>query len=334
MRIAVGIPTHGRAAILFETLSELVRQTRQPDRIVVCCSRAEDAGNAPKRLPHVDFLYAEAGLTRQRNRILEHVRGYDLLLFLDDDFLMRADYIAAMEGLFAERPDVVAATGVVLRDGATNAGLSVEDGRRALAEDRFAGDPHATTSVANAYGCNMALRLATVERHRLRFDERLPLYGWQEDADFCCRLGAYGRVLRLDGARGVHLGTKGGRTAGVRLGYSQVVNPLYIARRVPSYTIRRAIRQTARNIAANLIRTPWPEPWVDRRGRLHGNLVGIVDVLRGRAFPERMLLLGKTLERPPLSAADLAPGHYGTAGGGMRSSFDPGSANGGGGARP
>ncbi|MBR0679051.1 glycosyltransferase family 2 protein [Roseomonas eburnea] len=345
MRIALGIPTSGRAPILLETLNDLAMQTRQPERIIVCCARPEDAGHAPRQLPHVEFVQSEPGLTRQRNRIIDHARGCDLLVFLDDDFLMRRDYLAAMENLFGADPEVVAATGVVLSDGATTPGLTVADGRRILAEDHFAGDPHATSPIANAYGCNMALRLATVERHRLRFDERLPLYGWQEDAEFCCRLGAHGKVLRLDGARGVHLGTKGGRTAGVRLGYSQVVNPLYVARRVPAYTIRRAISQTARNIAANLVRVLWPEPWVDRRGRLRGNMVGLLDVMRGRAFPERMLLLGTALENPSVDSVRLRrPGRdgpqqpaeraqgvargagHGITHGGMRDGFEPGDA--------
>jgi hypothetical protein len=43
------------------------------------------------------------------------------------------------------------------------------------------------------------------------------------------RLAVFGTVVRITSARGVHLGAKLGRGSGVRLGYSQVANPLYVA---------------------------------------------------------------------------------------------------------
>ena len=42
MRIAIGIATRGRPAILAETLSELRRQRRAPDRVIVCHVGPED----------------------------------------------------------------------------------------------------------------------------------------------------------------------------------------------------------------------------------------------------------------------------------------------------
>mgnify|MGYP000606119618 CR=1 FL=1 len=64
-------------------------------------------------------------------------------------------------------------------------------------------------------------------RPDLRFDERLPLYGWLEDLDYCRRMSPYGRIQRSSMLVGVHMGVKGGRQSGVRLGYSQVANPIY-----------------------------------------------------------------------------------------------------------
>jgi hypothetical protein len=34
-----------------------------------------------------------------------------------------------------------------------------------------------------------------------------------------------------------------------------------------------------------------PEPFVDRRGRLRGNLLAVLDLVRGRTTPERILEL-------------------------------------------
>ena len=32
----------------------------------------------------------------------------------------------------------------------------------------------------------------------------------------------------------------------------------------------------------NIVRSPWPEPYVDRRGRLRGNLLALRDLMTGR----------------------------------------------------
>jgi hypothetical protein len=46
-----------------------------------------------------------------------------------------------------------------------------------------------------------------------------------------------------------------------------------------------------RNIAANIARSFFPEPWVDRKGRLKGNLLALIDIARGRDSPGRILQL-------------------------------------------
>ncbi|TIX29105.1 MAG: glycosyltransferase family 2 protein, partial [Mesorhizobium sp.] len=44
-----------------------------------------------------------------------------------------------------------------------------------------------------------------------------------------------------------------------------------------------------RNIAANLAKSLRPEPYVDRRGRLWGNMLAILHVAMGRIEPEYIL---------------------------------------------
>lgn len=232
-------------------------------------------------------MLAPRGLTRQRNAVLAAIADCDLVVFFDDDFLPAPGWLAAAEAVFAGHPDVVAATGHVVADGVKGPGLSAEHGRQLLRADPGAAAGEALVPVYNAYGCNMALRLALMRAHGLTFDEALPLYGWYEDVDLCRRLARHGRIVRIPQAAGVHLGTKAGRTAGVRLGYSQMVNPVYLARK-GSYGWVRAVRSMARHLAINLARSVAPEPWVDRRGRLRGNLVAIADLLRGRVMPGRI----------------------------------------------
>jgi GT2 family glycosyltransferase len=138
------------------------------------------------------------------------------------------------------------------------------------------------------YGCNLTVRLAAAEG--IRFDEALPLYGWQEDVDFSYQLGRKGLLVHTNKLAGVHLGAKGGRTSGRRLGYSQIANPVYLLRKrtIPR---RLAWRLMLRNLAANLVRSVWPEPYVDRAGRLRGNLAALADLAAGSLHPERILEL-------------------------------------------
>jgi GT2 family glycosyltransferase len=145
-----------------------------------------------------------------------------------------------------------------------------------------------THDIRGAYGCNMAFRTARIGS--LRFDERLVLYGWLEDLDFCGALRHSGRIVKTNLAWGVHLGSKGGKGSEVRLGYSQMVNPAYIVRK-GNLTRAFAIRLAARNFLANLVKSIHPESYIDRRGRLWGNLFGLFHLITGQATPEYVLKL-------------------------------------------
>ncbi len=288
MRIAIGIATRGRADILAEALDELRRQLRPPDRILVCHTVPDDIAGRAETVPGVEFLTSPPGLPRQRNRILDAAGDCDVVLFLDDDFLPAPEYLAVTEAVFRERPEVVVTTGHVLADGAKGPGIGVAEGRAILAADHYLGDRMAAEPHFNGYGCNMAVRMATVRGQGVRVDEALPLYAWYEDIDFTRQLGRHGAILRLAGARGVHLGVKAARTPGMRLGYSQVVNPIYLARK-GTFPWSHALPSAARHCAINALRSLWRDPLVDRPGRFKGNLLGLWDLARGRAAPSRIL---------------------------------------------
>ncbi|HVH01589.1 MAG TPA: family 2 glycosyl transferase, partial [Amaricoccus sp.] len=94
--------------------------------------------------------------------------------------------------------------------------------------------------------------------------------------------------MRLDGLAGVHLGVKGGRTSGVRFGYSQIANPIYLTRKGTG-TLTWAVCMVARNLLANFARSLWPEPHIDRVGRLKGNVIGLAHALTGRIDPRNIV---------------------------------------------
>jgi GT2 family glycosyltransferase len=212
----------------------------------------------------------------------------DVLVFFDDDFFAADDYLAVMEAVFTTYPRVVVATGFVLADGTRGPSVGVETARAIVEHHARLGKPHDIEEAFNGYGCNMAIRLDVVRRYGLRFDEQLPLYGWYEDIDFTRRVGRSGDIVRSLAACGVHLGARSGRTSGIRLGYSQVANPIYLARK-GIYPWRGAFRSIARNMLANTVRSLFPEHDVDRRGRLQGNVRAMYELLRGRITPKRIL---------------------------------------------
>ncbi|HYP85728.1 glycosyltransferase [Variovorax sp.] len=289
LKIAVAIATAGRRDVLADTIRFLARQTRQADELLICPARPEDLDPAclegfpcPTRV-----VSGPIGLPAQRNALIDATQA-DLVVFFDDDFLPADDFLEEAERLFLGRPEVLVATGQVLADGILGPGLAYEQGVELLANAGRGSQPPSLTPTYNAYGCNMAIRMAPVRQHKYRFDERLPLYAWLEDVDFCRQLAPHGRIVKYTSLRGVHLGTKSGRSPGKRLGYSQVANRIYIMRK-GHMSAWQALDGNLRNVTANLLRSLRPEPWVDRRGRLAGNMLALWDWARGRVDPERIL---------------------------------------------
>jgi GT2 family glycosyltransferase len=286
MRIVVAIATTGRPGVVGQTLLRLERQARQPDRIVVVGAVAEDA---PEPAGHAEFHVASGrGLPLQRNHALDLIGGSaDIVVFIDDDYVPGPNFIDGVERLFVENPDVVGASGHLVADGILTKGLSFAEAD-ALVASYAPPAAFEMTTETGTYGCNMVFRLSAAPH--VRFDENLPLYGWLEDSDFSAQYARVGRVVRTNHFAGVHLGVKSGRTSGLRLGYSQIVNPVYLMRKGTA-SPRFALNLAARNMLANLVKALRPEPWVDRRGRLRGNFLALADVLRGRIDPRRILEL-------------------------------------------
>lgn len=292
LKLIVGIATAGRRDVLGRTLQVLARQDRLPDRLVICPASEDDVDcKALNEFPAPSaVVHGSKGLTAQRNAILRACSDEDIIVFFDDDFFPSPSYLSEVEAVYCADRAIVAATGHVIADGANGPGLTVEEGLAFLASDRPDARAEPPRPCYGAYGCNMTFRLDVVQRHDIVFDERLSLYGWQEDIDFARRLVPYGLIVYAPRLRGVHLGVKSGRTSGVRFGYSQIVNPIYLARK-GTFSWLRASRFISRNVAANLVKSFTPELWIDRRGRLRGNLIGLGEVIRGRADPEKILNL-------------------------------------------
>lgn len=283
MKLHVIVASIGRAELLAATIGHLSSQTRKPDSVLVVSVSPADVAGVPTQADFpIEVIFAEMGLPKQRNAGLRHVQGKaDIIVFFDDDFVPSLTYLAELENLFETRPDVVGATGRVIADGIKTPGISFRDAVLLNAGD-VAPQIATERQMPALYGCNLSARASATKD--LWFDENLPLYGWQEDVDFSYQLGKRGKLLLTNRLAGVHMGAKSGRTSGRRLGYSQIANPVYLLRKntIPH---RLAWRLMVRNVVANAVRTFRPEPYIDRRGRLVGNLIAIRDLVLGKLHP-------------------------------------------------
>lgn len=294
--IIVVIATAGRPRQVEDSLALLRPQTRRPDLVILS---ATDAGDLPAGIDQIrgglpfatEILLGRKGLTCQRNRALdmiETVAGSDAsggcIVFFDDDFVPREDWLENAAAEFVRRPECVGLTGVLLADGANGPGYDVGQAARMIqcGKGVLRGLRGRSGVARSLYGCNMALR-AQAATH-VRFDEQLPLYGWLEDEDVSGQLRRLGELYRSDRLVGVHLGAKSGRVSGADYGYSQIANPIYLVRK-GTYPAANAAALMARNLASNLVKAPFPEPYVDRAARLRGNLLAITDLARGRLHP-------------------------------------------------
>ena len=286
MRVSVVVATAGRAELTALTANRLGRQTRIPDQIVVVGAGPEDTrGIEPGELPlRVD--HARKGSCSQRNHALDLVEETsDIIAIFDDDFVPAFDFLERAEALFAANPDVVGVNGRLIADGAKGPGISYEAACE-MAEADSLRPTGELIPLESLYGCNMVLRASAIQG--LRFDENLPLYGWQEDTDFTFRLKARGKLVKAHELAGVHMGIKSGRTPGKKLGYSQIANPLYLLKK-KTIPPKLAYTLLVNNTLANLIKTFQPEPYIDRKGRLTGNLMAIRDAALGRVDPRKVV---------------------------------------------
>lgn len=290
---AVIVSTRGRPDIVASLVKQLGEQTRPPEHIFIIATHADDIARLDQSQKNLTVRLGRPGSTFQRNDGLALAGSrFSYIVFFDDDFVPSRFWLERMEAILESRPDVAGLTGTVLADGTRTAGIRLDDAQSMVglhdASPTQGGVPHERFAFGSNVGCNMAYRYSAM--HDITFDERLPLYAWHEDSDFRGQVERRGLFVRADDLWGVHLGHKQGRGSGVTLGYSQVANAVYLAKKgtVPS---RFLAEIASKNVIINALRSFRPEPFVDRRGRLRGNMIALADLVRGRLAPERILEL-------------------------------------------
>ena len=293
LKIAVIIASKGRPFELGELAKHLTNQTRRADRVIFSVTDDGDLPDFPVADYGVEVVFGPAGLPAQRNTgMARDAKASDLYVFFDDDYYPETRALSQIEAYFLNNPDVDGMNGTLIDDGINGPGLdALESIERLRAFDETADgvDRNTSKSMMALYGCNMVFRTSAIADER--FDEELPMYGWQEDIDFCGSLAKNGaHFTKSNSFYGIHCGVKRARSPGKKLGYSQLANPVYMVRK-GTMTGKFARRLVLRNILANHAKAFFPEPWVDRKGRVIGNWIAIKDWLSGKMHPKRILEL-------------------------------------------
>ena len=284
--VAVVLASAGRPGLLAEAMASCRTQVDISFTGVVSVPDERSLPTCRAVLDGWQVVVGSRGLAAQRNAGMDALGDdVDVVAFFDDDAVLREDYLARAVAFLGDHPDVQGLTGRVLLDGATTGEVSSVDAATALAgSDRLAARWRHTREL---YGCNFVVRLAAARR--LRFDERLPLYSWLEDHDFARRLMTVGPLVEVEGCVMVHrAAASGGRQAHGRLGYSQVMNPIYLARK-GSFPVWLATQQIFRPVAKNIALAAAGPSASWRRERLRGNALAVRDAVCGRITPERIV---------------------------------------------
>ena len=286
IRVAVVIATKGRPHALVELLRLLECQSQPPAVVVISATAAADVELPMATTLNIACVYGPPGSASQRNKGLELINGRaDVAVFFDDDFAPAENWLEECAGVFFLEPHIAGANGLIVRDGAKGEPVTWQEARLLIA--RKGHDPR-MSRISDLYGCNMAFRMSAIAE--LRFDERLVLYGWLEDKDFSRQAAKKGDLVQCNSLVGVHLGLQTGRVSGKRYGYSQVVNAWYLYRK-GIMSLREASVHILKALAANAAKALGKQGYIDRRGRLRGNLIGVAHLLSGSCRPEKVAQL-------------------------------------------
>lgn len=291
------VPTRGRREGVTRLVDALRQQRCLPTMVLIVGASADDVPVAfDPEIAGMDVRYIvsdQPSAARQRNLALEVLDRDGLLgnpaalvAFFDDDFRPDTFWLANAGVPFADA-GVVAITGALLADGAVSGEVSETKATQMLMA-RYDDDlaAHTITYDVDLYGCNMVVRGTALKVSR--FDEALPLYSWLEDLDLQGQVSRHGRTAHVPACRGVHLGMRGGRTSGVRFGYSQIANPVYLASK-GSISRKKMLRFVIRAFLSNILRSMQPGTSIDYFGRLRGGSKAFGDAIRGCLHPSRIL---------------------------------------------
>jgi glucosyl-dolichyl phosphate glucuronosyltransferase len=243
---SIVICTKDREADLARCLDSLLGQTRLPDELVVVDGGSDDAETQVARFREavpacrVHYLRSEPGLTRQRNAGIRAATG-DIVHFLDDDVILDAPYVEAIQGTYeAAGADDVVGVSPLLRLDRTPSRLGTWYRRffmlpRVNGSGRMLPSGYGTltwhSGFEEVHPLEVACGCCTYRRdvlEQVQFDEYFAGYGYMEDHDFSYRAGKLGKLLGNPGATMLHNESPAARDRLRDLAAMQIRNHHYV----------------------------------------------------------------------------------------------------------
>ncbi len=226
-------------------------------------------------------VFGHKGSCAQRNAALDAIENAPpVVFFFDDDVEVEERYVQNMLELYEEDSQVALANGTNLGLGAPPGTLTLEHAKALIRSNLHMVDTASVEPARTGLGSRMSCRGSLLGR--VRFDERLPLYGYQEDFDFSMECAQYGKLVLNNRCLMVHMETTSGRMGSRRRGYSEVVNPIYIWSKGRGVKLKRILAGSIKRTLKNIIRCTHS----DGRRRFAGNMIGWAMILRGKLEPE------------------------------------------------
>lgn len=291
--LAVFISSKGRAEELGKTLESVLKQSLQPCQIILSVTDEKDLPKSAQNNFNATICVSPPGKTVQQNRGLHLVHPrVEVIAFLDDDVELTTDYLKTVREAFQKDAGLVGLSGHVI----VNGGITRAEARERVEHLEQSKELYQkplqvvyNPPTQGLYGCCMSFRHSVF--NHIRFDERLPLYSWLEDSDIGIRAQKYGKCGVCMDARLIHLGVTSGRVSGLKFGFSQIMNPVYLAS-TGVLDWKEVLRiHIMKVLAANIIGLLRFDRQVDRMGRLHGNFLALGMWAKGKIEPERILTL-------------------------------------------
>lgn len=293
--LGIVIATVGRREIVEQTIASLALRKTVPSEVIVVGATQNDLPALGNSVPfQVRTLLAPVkGSAIQRNLGIRHLSSsIEFVTFLDDDMEVHNDYCAEVENVFRSAQSVAGFSGCIMANGNIDRAAA----RQLLNGHQIPVDMPVFGFYRNHwpgfYGCAMNVRRRWLDVEQ--FDERLPLYAIGEDCEMGFRLSRHGSVGGSARCPVVHLATRTGRISEVGVGYAQIVNYLYFAKkgvgfpRAATY-YDKLIRLPLVNLFFSLFPRLEKRRAIDRKGRFRGNLLALRDVVRGRIDPMNLL---------------------------------------------
>lgn len=251
--IAVVVCTRNRPDLLAGFLQSLTTQEPRPAQLVIVDASTDDRsarvlddharrGELARCVRYTRVGESLSGLTRQRNLALTQV-STDLMASFDDDIVLAAGCLTAMERPLRDHPDIVG-VGACIDNCSSEVSLRWRLRRLLFVVPSLQGGRYFSSGVSTPWRYMApaaeivdgdwlpggAAMWRTSAARAVGYAERLDGYGAAEDLEFSLRMARCGRMVVSREARLLHLMAGDGRPDPRRLGFETLRNLTYIRR--------------------------------------------------------------------------------------------------------